>query len=171
MQGLTVLAKQARSVYSVAGERVTGNRRGARTLFPSWTSPVRIRSPALNVRPISRSTSAYPAAVAGAACPTGQPGTFPATLATGHHVRTHPPPPRPPRPPAPRAPTPGRPRSPLAGRAPPPGPSGPADSRGASRRLIAEWAEGKGRFAPAGPAPLSVNEVLLAYYKHATDYY
>jgi integrase len=50
---------------------------------------------------------------------------------------------------------------------------GSADSKEAYRRLIAEWAERRGRFAPKaeGPAPLSVNEVLLAYYKHAAAYY
>jgi integrase len=51
---------------------------------------------------------------------------------------------------------------------------GSAESEEAYRRLIAEWMERKGRFAPpvpATPASLSVNELLLAYYKHAVAYY
>jgi hypothetical protein len=53
------------------------------------------------------------------------------------------------------------------------GPFGSAESREAYRRLIAEWMERKGRFAPppTTAAPLSVNELLLAYYKHAAAYY
>jgi integrase len=49
---------------------------------------------------------------------------------------------------------------------------GSAESKEAYRRLIAEWAERKGSFAPKadGPAPLSVNELILAYYKHVTGH-
>jgi integrase len=53
------------------------------------------------------------------------------------------------------------------------GPYGSPESREAYRRLVAEYLERKGRFvpAPSGPAPLSVNELILAYYKHAAAYY
>jgi hypothetical protein len=52
------------------------------------------------------------------------------------------------------------------------GPFGSEESKQAYRRTIAEWLEQKGRFAPKAEAPpLSVNEVLLAYYKHAESYY
>jgi integrase len=52
------------------------------------------------------------------------------------------------------------------------GPYGSEESKEAYRRTIAEWAERKGQFAPKADAPpLSVNELLLAYYKHATVYY
>src|SRR5262249_47858368 len=53
------------------------------------------------------------------------------------------------------------------------GPYGSEESKEAYRRTIAEWAERKGRFAPPAdaPAPATVNELLLAYYKHAAAYY
>jgi integrase len=52
------------------------------------------------------------------------------------------------------------------------GPYGSEESKEAYRRTIAEWAERKGQFAPKADAPpLSVNELLLAYYKHAAVYY
>jgi hypothetical protein len=55
------------------------------------------------------------------------------------------------------------------------GPYGSPESREAYRRLVAEWMERKGRFAPAAPEPsapaLSVNELLLAYWKFASAYY
>jgi hypothetical protein len=54
------------------------------------------------------------------------------------------------------------------------GAHGSPESREAYRRLVAEYMERKGRFAPPPPtalAPLSVNELLLAYYKHAAAYY
>jgi integrase len=55
------------------------------------------------------------------------------------------------------------------------GPYGSAESREAYRRLVAEYMERKGRFAPPPPEPdkppLSVNELLLAYYKFAVGYY
>jgi hypothetical protein len=49
---------------------------------------------------------------------------------------------------------------------------GSAESKEAYRRIIAEWAERKGRFEPR-PAerPLTVNDLILAYYKHAAAYY
>jgi integrase len=46
------------------------------------------------------------------------------------------------------------------------------ESHEAYRRIIAEWAEKKGRFEPKADAPpLSVNELLLAYWKYAAEYY
>jgi integrase len=52
------------------------------------------------------------------------------------------------------------------------GPYGSPESKELYRRTIAEWLERKGRFAPKAEAlPLSVNELLLAYYKHAAEYY
>src|SRR5262249_6479559 len=52
------------------------------------------------------------------------------------------------------------------------GPYCSEESKEAYRRTVAEWAERKGQFAPKAEASsLSVNEVLLAYYKHAVAYY
>jgi integrase len=55
------------------------------------------------------------------------------------------------------------------------GPYGSPESQEAYRRLVAEYMERKGRFAPPPPEPsappLSVNELLLAYYKFAVAYY
>src|SRR5262250_985808 len=52
------------------------------------------------------------------------------------------------------------------------GPYNSAQSKEAYRRLIAEWAAGQGRFAPKPDAPpLSVNELILAYWKHPKAYY
>jgi integrase len=53
------------------------------------------------------------------------------------------------------------------------GPYGSAQSHEAYRRLTAEWLERRGQFAPPvrEEAPLTVNELILAYYKHAAAYY
>jgi integrase len=53
------------------------------------------------------------------------------------------------------------------------GPYGSDESRAEYRRLVAEWLERRGAFAPqaGGPAPLSVNELTAAYWKHAEAYY
>jgi integrase len=52
------------------------------------------------------------------------------------------------------------------------GPYNSAESKEAYRRLIAEWAAGQGRFAAKQePEPLSVNELILAYWKFAKGYY
>src|SRR5262249_35699918 len=54
------------------------------------------------------------------------------------------------------------------------GPYGSAASHEAYRRLIAEWLERRGRFTPPAEgesAPLTVNELILAYHKHAEAYY
>jgi hypothetical protein len=52
------------------------------------------------------------------------------------------------------------------------GPYNSAPSKEAYRRLIAEWAAGECRFAPAVEArPLPVNELVLAYRKSAKSYY
>ena len=45
---------------------------------------------------------------------------------------------------------------------------GSEESKEAYRHTIAEWMDRKGRFAPKAEAPpLSINELLLAYSKHA----
>jgi integrase len=51
---------------------------------------------------------------------------------------------------------------------------GSDESREAYRRLVAEWLQRKGAFAPAvkeQAQPLSVNELILAYWRFAEDYY
>jgi integrase len=54
------------------------------------------------------------------------------------------------------------------------GPYGSRESREAYDRLIAEWLVNRGRAptqAEEEQEPLSVNELVLAYWKHARDYY
>jgi integrase len=52
------------------------------------------------------------------------------------------------------------------------GPYGSPESHEAYRRLVAEWLERRNRPpAPPASAPVSVNEVILAYWKHASAYY
>jgi integrase len=52
------------------------------------------------------------------------------------------------------------------------GPHGSEESKEAYRRTIAEWAARKVPFTPREePLPLSVNELMLAYWKHAEAYY
>jgi integrase len=52
------------------------------------------------------------------------------------------------------------------------GPYNSPASKEAYRRLIAEWTSGQGQFAPKdAPEPLSVNELILAFWKFAKDYY
>jgi integrase len=52
------------------------------------------------------------------------------------------------------------------------GPYNSAQSKEAYRRLIAEWASGQGEFAPKDKAePLCVNELILAYWQFAKNYY
>ena len=50
------------------------------------------------------------------------------------------------------------------------GPYGSAESREAYRRLVAEWLERHQQPEPV-PAALSVNEMILAYWRHAVVYY
>jgi len=51
------------------------------------------------------------------------------------------------------------------------GPYKSAASHEAYRRLIAEWFENRSRPAKSAQYPLSVNELILAYWKFATEYY
>jgi hypothetical protein len=53
------------------------------------------------------------------------------------------------------------------------GPYNTAQSREAYNRLVAEWLARRGTFGvPPDRSPvLSVNEVILAYWNHATEYY
>jgi integrase len=56
------------------------------------------------------------------------------------------------------------------------GPYNSAESKEAYRRLIAEWLERRGQFQPPQSSeqekePISVNELILAYWKHAVEYY
>src|SRR5579871_1680624 len=52
------------------------------------------------------------------------------------------------------------------------GPYNSAASKESYRRLIAEWAGGQGRFIPKKEAqPLLVNEIILAYWNFAKNYY
>ncbi len=52
------------------------------------------------------------------------------------------------------------------------GPYGSAASREAYRRKVAEWLETRGKAQQAADAPpVSVNEVILSYWKHAAAYY
>ena len=49
---------------------------------------------------------------------------------------------------------------------------GSAASKEAYRRAVGEWLETGGKAAPkAEAAPLSISELILAYWKYATDYY
>jgi integrase len=52
------------------------------------------------------------------------------------------------------------------------GPYGSVESKEAYRRLIAEWLDAQGRPAPKAEAePLTVNDLILAYWKFAKGYY
>ncbi len=52
------------------------------------------------------------------------------------------------------------------------GPYNSAESKEAYRRLVAEWASGQGQFAVQDePEPMSVNELILDYWKFAKAYY
>jgi hypothetical protein len=54
------------------------------------------------------------------------------------------------------------------------GPYGSAESREAYRRKVAEWLENRAKPAPQegeDAEPVSVNELILAYWKHASAYY
>jgi integrase len=52
------------------------------------------------------------------------------------------------------------------------GPYGSPESHEAYKRTIMEWMECRGSFAPKADAPpISINELLLAYWKHVSAYY
>src|SRR5215468_10702331 len=53
------------------------------------------------------------------------------------------------------------------------GPYGSPESHEAYRRLVAEWLENKHSASAKHnePEPLTVNQLMLAYWQHAEDYY
>ncbi len=79
---------------------------------------------------------------------------------------------KPPRVPRYRPHSSGQARVTLAGKDHLLGPYGSPESHEAYQRVIAEWLQTRGQ-RPAGPspAPLTVGELILAYYRHAEAYY